>query len=156
MSGRWQQGFLRNAKWGTWQPPYRICPAPSPDKSEAVPLTDRWSPQLTDRAMCFMFSGRPEPAAAPAQAAEEEATLRDVWHKQPQRDRRTALMMGFFYMCHKLWGGQRWDALSVAHWAIFNLKTNKIICAWLTIHNKAGPAAVQTYDDEASIVVNRY
>ncbi len=27
--------------------------------------------------MCFMFSGRPEPAAAPAQAAEEEATLRD-------------------------------------------------------------------------------
>ncbi|ROI81855.1 hypothetical protein DPX16_22090 [Anabarilius grahami] len=38
-------------------------------KSEAVPLTDRWSPQLTDRAMCFMFSGRPVPAAAPAQGA---------------------------------------------------------------------------------------
>lgn len=103
-----------------------------------------------------MFSGRPEPAATPAQAAEEEATLRDgVTHAaaEGQTDRAND---GLFNMCHKLWGGQRWDALSVAHWAIFNLKTNKIICAGLTIHNKAGPAAVQTYDDEASIVVNRY
>lgn len=33
--------------------------------------------------------------------------------------------------------------------AILDLKTNKIICAGLTIHNKADPAAVQTYDDEA-------
>lgn len=68
MSGRWQQDFLHNAKWGM-RPPRCTCPAPSPDKSEAVPLTDRWSPQLTDRAMRFMFSGRPEPVAAQAQGA---------------------------------------------------------------------------------------
>lgn len=60
-----------DTKQGTSEcpPPCRICPTPSPDKSEAVPLTDRWSPQLTDRPMCFMFSGRPEPAAAPVRDA---------------------------------------------------------------------------------------
>lgn len=62
-------GFPAQCKIGYAAAPHRICPAPSPDKSEAVPLTDRWSPQLTDRAMCFMFSGRPEPAAAVAQGA---------------------------------------------------------------------------------------
>lgn len=62
-------GFPAQRKIGYAAAPHRICPAPSPDQSEAVPLTDRWSPQLTDRAMCFMFSGRPEPAATPAQGA---------------------------------------------------------------------------------------
>lgn len=87
--------------------------SPSPDKSEAVPLTDRWSPQLTDRAMRFMFSGRPEPAAAPARGA----ARRRGSHFEGRRDtssrggdRRTALMMAFFLTYRKPRGGQHWDA----------------------------------------------
>ncbi len=156
MSGRWQQGFLRNAKWGTWQPPIVFARLPPQTKVKLSHwLTDgapSWQIGRCVSCSVGVLSPRPHRPRPPRR----KPLWGTVWHKQPQRDRRTALMMGFFYMCHKLWGGQRWDALSVAHWAIFNLKTNKIICAWLTIHNKAGPAAVQTYDDEASIVVNRY
>ncbi len=92
-------GIPAQRKMGYVAAPYRICPAPSPDKSEAVPLTDRWSPQLTDRAMCFMFSGRPEPAAAPAQAAEEEATLRDGVTQAAAEGQTDSANDGLFFIC---------------------------------------------------------
>lgn len=57
-------GFLNTARQAVDQ----VLP-PTPDKSKAVPLTGRWSPQLTARADRFMFGGRPEPAAAPDQDA---------------------------------------------------------------------------------------
>lgn len=82
----------------------------------------------------------PRPHRSGMRPAEEEATLRDG-ETQAAAERQTDSTndeWGFFYMLNKLLGGQCWDALSITHWAIFNLKTNKIICAGLTIHNKAG------------------
>lgn len=107
--------FLQNAKCGMRYPPPRSifptpCP-PSPDKSEAVPLTDRWSPQLTDRAIRFMFSGHPEPAAVPARGAARrrgshfEGRCDTTSHRG---DRRTALMMAFFLHVPRIEG---WSAL---------------------------------------------
>lgn len=116
MSKRQKQGCLHSAKWGTPAPLHRPTPcSPSPDKSEAVPLTDRWSPQLTDRAMRFMFSGRPEPAAAPARgAARRRGSHFEGRCDTGSRggDRRTALMMAFFSHVPQIEG---WSALRCAN-----------------------------------------
>lgn len=152
-------GFPAQRKMGYAAAPPSYLPGSLPRQKWSCPTDWQMEPPADRSGDVFHVQwaswarGRTGPGRGPPRRKPLWGT---VWHEQPQRDRRTALMMGFFYMCRKLWGGQHWDALSIAHWAIFNLKTNKIICAGLTIHNKAGPAAVQTYEDEASIVVNSY
>lgn len=157
MLGRWQQGFLHNAKWGVrGSPPIEFARLPPQTKVKLSHWLTDGSPswQTGWCVSCSVGVLSPRPHQPRARPAEEEATLRDGVTQAATEGQTDSANDGlFFYTYRKLWGGQRWDTPSVTHWAIFNLKTNKIICAGLTIHNKAGPAAVQTYDEQASIVL---